>query len=433
MAMKVEIISREMIKPSSPTPAHLKHFKICLLDELAPPSYVPIFLLYSSAEFGNCFADKLKKSLSDTLARYYPFSGKLKGNLSVDCNDDGALFLEAKVNIAASEIVRDPETSMLYKLFPFDPYRGTADGATVDGETLITGVQVNVFECGGVGIGVCVSHKIADGATMASFLNAWAATATGIDQTAAPSLDSALLFPPKGVDIIKQRDMIRDEKIVTRRFEFEGKNLANLKANIANDISPTRVEAVTTLIWKAAMEVTRLNTGKDLIPPSIVTHLVNIRDRMNPPLPRHSVGNLWRLSLAPYVDVKKELELQELVRILRKSIRGIDSEYLTKLQGDDGLAKALEPLKELRQLALRGEGVEVYTFSSWARFPLYEINFGWGMPIKVCTITVPVRNSVILMGTKSGDGIEAWVTLTEKDMAKFECSQELLQFVSARI
>ncbi|KDP35375.1 hypothetical protein JCGZ_10359 [Jatropha curcas] len=437
MAMMVEKISSETIKPSSPTPNDLRNFKICLLDELAPPSYVPILLLYSpSADFNNGVADyfdaiseKLKKSLSETLTRFYPLCGKLEGNLSVECNDDGALFVKAKVNIAVSEIVKNLETDLLYQLFPFNPYKVRPDGARENGEAMITGVQVNLFECGGVGIGVCVSHKIVDGAAMAAFLNAWAATATGIDNTISPRLDAHKLFPPKGIDIIKQSDMIRNEKVITKRFEFDAKSLANLKEKIKNGNS-TRVEAVTALIWKSAMKAVRLNSGKDKLPSSIATHLINIRDRMDPPLPGYSLGNLWRLSLAPCVDEKKDVELQELVSLLRKSIRRVDNDYVNELQGDGGLLKALEPLKELRQLALGGEGVEVYTFSSWARFPLYEIDFGWGKPRRVCTITVPVRNCVILMGTRSGDGIEAWVTLTEKDMAKFESSEELLQFVS---
>lgn len=435
MAMKVQIISRETIKPASPTPDHLRNFKICLLDELAPPSYVPILLFYSSADFDtnmncNSLSDKLKKSLSETLVRFYPLCGKLKGNLFVECNDEGALFVEAKVNISASEIVKNPETEMLYQLFPFDPYKVRPNGDGEKAEAVVTGVQVNVFECGSVGIGLCVSHKVADGATMASFLSAWSATASGIDEMLAPNLDSAVLFPPKGIDIIKQSDMIRNEKVVTKRFEFDGKNLANLKAKIANG-NPTRVEAVTALIWKSAMETARVNSGKEKLPASIATHLVNIRERTAPPLPRHSLGNLWRLSLAPYLDAKEEVKLNELVGLLRKAIQRIDGDYVSKLQGANGLAKAIEPLQELRQLALGGKGVEVYTFSSWARFPLYEIDFGWGKPERVCTITVPVRNCVILMGTRSGDGIEAWVTLTEKDMVTFECSQELLQFVSA--
>ena len=42
--------------------------------------------------------------------------------------------------------------------------------------------------------------------------------------------------------------MIKNEKVViTRRFEFDGKNLANMKAKIANG-NPTRIEDVTSLI-----------------------------------------------------------------------------------------------------------------------------------------------------------------------------------------
>jgi hypothetical protein len=34
------------------------------------------------------------------------------------------------------------------------------------------------------------------------------------------------------------------------------------------------------------------------------------------------------------------------------------------------------------------------------------------------------------MDSKSGDGIEAFVTLEEKDMAAFECDEELLAFAA---
>ncbi|WCJ42213.1 HXXXD-type acyl-transferase family protein [Euphorbia peplus] len=426
MAMKVEIISTEIIKPFSSSD-HAKDFKICMLDELAPPSYVPILLFYPpSADFAS---DKLKKSLSETLVRFHPLAGKIKGNISFDCNDEGVLFIEAKVNIAASEIINDPQTEMLHQLFPLDPYKPTEET-----ESMITGVQVNVFDCGSVGIGVCVSHKVADAASLSYFLQAWAATMTETDLSLTPCLDSAVIFPPRGLNLIKPSDLVRNEKVVTRRFTFNRKNLANLKLKIGNgngNVNPTRVEAVTTLIWKTAMEVVRANSGKDTAPTSIITHQVNFRERMNPPLPGNSIGNLCRLAVAAYVDTNKEMELEELVGILRKSIRKIDGDYLDKLQGADGLAKAIEPLKELRQLASGGEGAEVFTFSSWTRFPLYEIDFGWGKPIRACTLTVPVRNCVILMATSSGDGIEAWITLKPNEMAKFEGSEELLQFVSA--
>ncbi|WCJ42217.1 HXXXD-type acyl-transferase family protein [Euphorbia peplus] len=413
--MKVEIISTETIKPFSSSD-HARDFKLCLLDELAPPSYVPVLLFYPPPP-GDAVSDKLKSSLSETLARFRPLAGKLKGYITFDCNDEGVLFVEAQVNTGASEIINNPQTEMLHQLLPFHPYIPKADT-----ETLITGVQVNVFDCGSVAIGVCVSHKIADAASLSYFLQAWAATMTETDVTLAPCLDSAVLFPPRGLNLIKPSDMISKEKVLTRRFTFDAENLENLKSKIGNkNINPTRVEAVTALIWKSVME--------DTLRSSMVTHSVNIRGKMETPLPENSLGNLYHTAMATYLDVSKEMELAELIVILRKSIQKINGDYLNKLQGVDGMGIAIEPLKMLRQVALGGG--EVFIFSSWTRFPLYEIDFGWGNPIRACTMTTPVRNCVTLMATKSGDGIEAWITLTEDDMAKFESSKELLQFVSA--
>ncbi|WCJ42215.1 HXXXD-type acyl-transferase family protein [Euphorbia peplus] len=419
MAMKVEITSTETIKPSSD---HAKDFKLSLLDELAPPSYVPILLFYPPPPT-DAVSDKLKNSLSETLARFYPLAGKLKGNSSLDCNDEGVLFIEAKVNISASEIINNPQTEMLRLLFPLDPYN-----LIEESEAMITGVQVNVFECGSVGIGVCVAHKIVDAASLCYCLQAWAANMTDIGRTRTltPRLDSAVLFPPTGFSFQNASYLIGSEKIVTKRFIFERKNLANLKSKIGNgngngNVNPTRVEAVTALIWKCAMEDKRRST--------IAIHAVNIRGRMEPPVPENSLGNYFQSAAAAYLDASKEMELEELVEILRKSIQKIDGDYLKKLQGVDGLAKAMEPVKMVRQVGLGGG--EVFIFSSWTRFPLYEIDFGWGKPIQAFTLTTPVRNCVTLMATKSGDGIEAWITLTENDMAKFESNEELLQFVSA--
>lgn len=47
--MQLRIISKEVIKPSSPTPHHLKTHKLSLLDQLAPDIYLPIVLFYDSS------------------------------------------------------------------------------------------------------------------------------------------------------------------------------------------------------------------------------------------------------------------------------------------------------------------------------------------------------------------------------------------------
>nr|GMN70976.1 hypothetical protein TIFTF001_055110 [Ficus carica]GMN70980.1 hypothetical protein TIFTF001_055111 [Ficus carica] len=39
--IKVEITRRETIKPSSPTPQHLRSVEFSIMDQLAPDFYVP--------------------------------------------------------------------------------------------------------------------------------------------------------------------------------------------------------------------------------------------------------------------------------------------------------------------------------------------------------------------------------------------------------
>lgn len=104
---------------------------------------------------------------------------------------------------------------------------------------------------------------------------------------------------------------------------------------------------------------------------------------------------------------------------------------MKELQGEEGLSKACEPMKEVRKVMVSKGEMEVYVFSSWSRFPFYQTDFGFGKPIRVCPAAAPIKNTVILMGTKSGDGIEAWVTMAEDDMAKFQRHYHLLEFASS--
>lgn len=73
----------------------------------------------------------------------------------------------------------------------------------------------------------------------------------------------------------------------------------------------------------------------------------------------------------------------------------------------------------------------MFIFSSLCRFPLYVIGFGWGKPIWVAWVnSPPFTNTAFFVDTKCGDGIEAWLTLKDEDMAKFECDDEILGYLS---
>ncbi|MBA0733945.1 hypothetical protein Gogos_017906, partial [Gossypium gossypioides] len=138
---------------------------------------------------------------------------------------------------------------------------------------------------------------------------------------------------------------------------------------------------------------------------TLITHAVNLRQKAVPQFSKHSMGNF--LCMAAAVVRANETGLDNLVCHLRKAIRKADGNFVTALQGDGGWLKFSEYIK--------------------------EIDFGWGKPTWVtCTASTKSEavfmNTVVLMDTKMGNGIEAWVFLEEPHMVMLEQNQELLAF-----
>jgi shikimate O-hydroxycinnamoyltransferase len=438
----VEIISREIIKPSSPTPHDLRNHKRSFLDQLAPTTYIPIILFYRPKINGHHVdhqvqrSSRLKKSLEQTLNRFYPLAGSVKEDHSIDCNDEGVEYYEARVPCSLSQVLQHINVEALNKFLPFEPYR--IKGAKPGSREVLLAVQYNMFDCGGVAIGVCVSHRIADGASATTFLGAWSATSRGdhVLEAVCPNFDAAKYFSPKDIPWGLGDIGVTKENIVTRRLVFDKSSIVALKekASSAAGFSqvkfPTRVEAVSAFIWKSLMAISKSKPAPARVHAAV--HAVNIRQRMVPPMPTHSFGNLWYFAAAiisPHDELDHDHDHDSnctLATKLSKAIKGIDGDYVKKLQSDaipDSLTKKVELSSKLGD-------VESYRFTSWCRFALYETDFGWGEPTWVCCPTMPFKNLVVLTSTRDGDGMEAFVNILEEDAVVFDSDKELLPFVS---
>ncbi|KAF9612618.1 hypothetical protein IFM89_002214 [Coptis chinensis] len=261
------------------------------------------------------------------------------------------------------------------------------------------------------------------------FLNNWASIAKENNEILHhPKLDQTSLFPPKEVSSYIPATGSAIHKVVSKRFVFDSSNIAALRAKSSNKSCvehPTRVEAVSALIWRCAMNVVRMRpVSANLI--SVAQLAVNLRGRMLPPLSNLFFGNLM-ISTVATSTTDSTPELHCLVGQLRDAIKKIDSDYVRKLQADDELSMFFNSLKDLNEQYAKGE-LEFYTFSSWCRFPFYEADFGWGKPIWISTNNTVSKNVIMFMDTKCGKGVEAWVALNEEDMARFECEPELIAF-----
>ncbi|XVF85153.1 hypothetical protein PTKIN_Ptkin17bG0095700 [Pterospermum kingtungense] len=427
MEFTVETIHEETIKPASPTPPSLNTFHLSRIDQISPV-YIPLILWYPNDidagvvdDFGKCKerSQRLKKSLSQTLGGFYPFAGRMRSNF-IECNDEGVDYIEARVNCLLQDIFKQPNVELQKKLIPIQMESGEA----ATGRVLL--VKVNFFECGGIAIGICISHKIADMFTLSIFVKSWAAMAQDSSQVVLPELLSlSSLFPPMDLPSEATEMEVNGEKFPTRRLVFDASKILMLKAKAAStDVpQPTRIEVVTALLWKCAMAAATSNRG-GLTQPSALAQTVNLRKRMNPPQPENCIGNLVSFFIAQTQDF--ETELQGLVHQLRNGIREFGENSARRL----AFSGILERIQEFSNLYMRGDEIDFYTCSSWCRFELYGADFGWGKPRWVCHVGALHPKLFILVDSSDGEGIEAWVCLSKDEMAFLECNEELLQFAS---
>ncbi|EEF51839.1 stemmadenine O-acetyltransferase [Ricinus communis] len=437
MGRNLELISKQIIKPSSPTPHHLRNYNLSFLDQIAPAAYVRLALFYEANKhtiindsFGTSIL--LKNSLAKTLTHFYPLAGRALDDFVIHCNDEGAEYTEVRVPCKLSETIESKDAKDINLLFPYDMHFDFK-------KEILLAVQFNIFDCGGIAIGMSFSHKLVDGTSANAFVFTWAAITQGArdghEVIKNLNLSAAIHFPSVDVsDYMPNKGTIRD-KIATKRFTFNKSSIAALREAAGSNVfsadhsqvrRTTRYEAISAFIWRRLMGIFQSKPGQKNKEYAAV-HAVNLRGRMAPPLDSNSFGNIWQYAVASSPQVLEiEKENQDyyhgiLVNQLSKAIREINGDYIRKLQSGEWYTKWMKE---------RIKNVEVIAFTSWCTFPMYDIDFGWGKPVFATSLGRPFRNVTVFTSNRNGDGIEAWVNLLEEDMAMFESDSEVLSFAS---
>lgn len=419
-ALKVEIQGREIIKPSHPTPHHLRNLELSLLDQINYSLYVCTCFLYKANKNVNAdqVSQRLKSSLSETLTKFYPFAGRVKEDFSIECNDEGVEFIEGRANGFLSEYLQNPDQKLLTE---FQPFGGKDPPVAGKGPLLV--VQVTFFKCGGVGVTTLSSQKFVDALSYTTFQNCWAAIARGEFRKAViPEFVAASVFPPSESFVPFPTHFAPAE---SNRFVFDASKLAQLQAEVASASvpRPSLVEALTALIWKCARTASRSNRG--FARPSLLVQAVNLRSVVVPPLSENSVGN--SIGFMPAQTSEKEMELQELVCKLRKAKDEFTNNGIQTLLETKSILNVSESTRD----KFERDEIDFFSCTSMISFPVHEgADFGWGKPIHVTFPNYTTPNVVILVSTEDGAGVEAFVYLSPEDMPIFERSQELLSFAT---
>ena len=156
---------------------------------------------------------------------------------------------------------------------------------------------------------------------------------------------------------------------------------------------------------------------------------MNIRRRTSPPLPDTTIGNLVGYYISKTEANSENITLASLVGKQRQGKTDVTNNYAKKLQGENGHLVIHELFKEAGSL-LRREDVDFFKCLSTCGDGLYDADFGWGKPVWQSLVTLGYKNTFALSHSRDGSGIEAWVTLKQDVMARFERDLELLAFAS---
>nr|GEV91238.1 acylsugar acyltransferase 3-like [Tanacetum cinerariifolium]GEZ52191.1 acylsugar acyltransferase 3-like [Tanacetum cinerariifolium] len=429
------IVSKDFIKPSSPTPSNLRTYNLSLLDQTSANTFMPMVALFPNTHvFRTCHdkTDDLKSSLAQTLTKYHPFAGRLDklAPAFIDCNDDGAEFLEASVDSTLSDFLQRSQHEDLDEFFPYGQVHRNSNRGDDDPQSdrmIPLAVQVNHFECGGIAVAVSLSHKIADGVSLAHFFNDWAKTARFCSRDRKHKLDIDPKFKSfPDININCMGFSLERSSDLTRSFMFPNSKINDLKIKVkamtAKSGHPitnlTRVEVLNWLLHKCAVAAaTKTNLG--VFKPTLVAHPTNIRGKMIEPLAEKSIGNFYTI-LEIFTNNESEMRPEAFINELQKQkmqLKGLKNiDIFIDLLMNSSLERAQRNIDR------------AYICTSLCGLPLYDIDFGWGKPVKTTIGGNLRKNSFILIDAPNADGIEALVCLGKEDMNIIQTDPELLAF-----
>ncbi|XP_010556026.1 PREDICTED: BAHD acyltransferase At5g47980-like [Tarenaya hassleriana] len=425
MGVKVELMSKEVIKPATPTPDHLRTLERTLFDQVMPQIYINAIFFYSKTSNDQTLttlSQRLKNSLSEILTRFYPLAGRMEG-VSVNCNDEGALFTEARADTLLSDYLTNPDAVSLKQLI-INPCDRLDPGSWP-----LLHVKVSFFRTEGVAVAVSVSHEIFDVASFLAFVRSWADSIRGC-AVASPQFIASTFYPPADLSYEFPPLLPNGDNFITKRSVFDPSKIKELKSRAASEHvpDPTRVEAVEALLFKA-IKASRSNE------PFATTQTMNLRPRLASALAPNAMGNFFYLPLLTE-DSEGEMKIAKTVIKLRKTkdelseiIKEDHSHGTTRTTSTAELGErvASEMLTSLCELSPE---MDKYLVTSLCRMPFYDVDFGWGRPVWVATYAYETPKMCILMDARDGEGIEVWVNFPEGHMLAFEHDQDLLSFAT---
>ncbi|KAF3675649.1 putative trans-2-enoyl-CoA reductase, mitochondrial-like [Capsicum annuum] len=390
MNIHVKILSKSLVKPSTPTPDHLRIYKLSFFDQVADLAHLPLVLFYPHCN-NNPKHEELEESLSRILSHVYPLAGRFtEDESSILCLDQGVTYIKATVNCKLDDFLQQANNDLDLAL-PFWPH-GIMD---VDETNLFVTppmvVQVTTFECGGLALAISSAHPAMDGFAAFTLVYEWAKVCKFFipsKEINFMSFNLGTLFPTKDLTAILEPPVCEGKrtqsKLIAKKFIFDEVSISKLREEFdsSNVLSfkPSRVEMITSLLWRSLIRAAR----SPYLKRSVMSFPLNLRGKVVAyPEIASSFGNLIiEIPIKFEHDDETKVEsLHHIVKLIRESVQETTS-YCAKATPDEIVSLVVNLYNDGYAGFEWGGDKEVvnFTCSSLCRFPIQKTDFGWGKP-----------------------------------------------------
>ncbi|XP_047331730.1 spermidine hydroxycinnamoyl transferase-like [Impatiens glandulifera] len=401
----VTVKATHVVKPVEETPSMIMY--VADIDQIYP-IHTPTIYFYRSPNSFSSFpimVEILKHSLSKALVIFYPFAGRLqwthRNRVQLNCNSLGAHLLEAETDARIDDFAPDYRpTSAVRDLIPYVDYSRPIEDLP---QVL---VQLTKFSCGGVSLGLVLSHFLADGQSALHFISEWVRIARGEGPEYMPFLDRTVLMvqdeeedllpadhfdgsdykqPPLMIGSLMNN--IEESDVLMLRLSKEQIDKLRSKANEEKkrlgdlDRGFTRFEVVAGHMWRTASKARKHIETQE----TALRVVVNFRNRVKPPLPKFFFGN----AVLPVVVSSTSGELVSMplsyvASKIRAATEKVTDEYVKRATV---FLSNQEDLSQWRYLhVINGSNQGVFygnpnmDITSWLTLPHNEggTDFGWG-------------------------------------------------------
>ncbi|ONK63047.1 uncharacterized protein A4U43_C07F10860 [Asparagus officinalis] len=379
MTLSVSTLSQSFVKPSDPTPAET--LNLSAIDRV--PGLRHMVRSLHVFKHGQNPCEVIREALAKALVHYYPFAGRFVelegGEVAIDCNGEGAWFVEAKASCSLEDVkyMDYPLVMSKEELLPqaspeFDP---------LDVPVML---KVTEFTCGGFVVGLISIHTIADGLGAAQFIRAIGDLARGPKPAVNPPILSRDLIPtppqlppspPLVFPSFKLVSFVTDlhpdyiSKIKASYFETTGEHCS------AFDISTAKA-------WQARTRAINL----DRETPVSVCFFANTRHLLTQE--GGFYGNcFYPVTVTATSGVVTSVKILDVVQIVRDAKARLPMEF-----GRWGRGEFEEDPYTLKFT------YDSLFVSDWSRLGFREVDFGWGMPANVVPFSYVDFMAVAIFG-----------------------------------